>query len=175
MTPINRRETLKKLAAATGAMIALPAWAKEWEPGALAGDYFLPDDQQAILASVADTIIPRGDAVGALSVGVDKFLVKLLDKCYEKEVQENVSSRLMALEVAAKHEHARSFAECSQPERETLLLRLAYSPEKNDQEFFKLIKSETIRGFSTSREVMLSYHHYQIVPGHYHGCVDVKP
>ena len=36
------------------------------------------------------------------------------------------------------------------------------------------MKSETIRGFNTSREVMLQYLNYKIVPGHYYGCVDVN-
>ena len=39
-----------------------------------------------------DTIIPAGDSIGALSVGVDKFLQKLIDKCYDSKVQENVKA-----------------------------------------------------------------------------------
>jgi hypothetical protein len=36
------------------------------------------------------------------------------------------------------------------------------------------MKSETIRGFNTSQEVMQDYLHYQVAPGHYYGCIDIK-
>ena len=59
-------------------------------------------------------------------------------------------------------------------QRESLLLALEGSEDQAQDEFFKLIKSETIRGFNTSREVMVNYLHFRQVPGHYHGCVDVN-
>jgi len=36
------------------------------------------------------------------------------------------------------------------------------------------MKSETIRGFNTSKEVMVGYHKFKLAPGHFYGCVDVK-
>ena len=36
------------------------------------------------------------------------------------------------------------------------------------------MKSETIRGFNTSQQVMEKYLHYKVAPGHYHGCVNVN-
>ena len=41
---------------------------KNWQPGSL---YSLPE--QEILSSVVDTIIPEGNGIGALSLGVDDF------------------------------------------------------------------------------------------------------
>jgi hypothetical protein len=48
------------------------------------------------------------------------------------------------------------------------------SETKEAKDFFELIKGETIRGFRTSREVMLDFLDYKIVPGHYFGCVDIN-
>ena len=72
---MNRRDSIKSLMAASGTLIALPAWADGW----VADDVVLYPSSFSIesaetLASVADTIIPAGDDIGALSVGVDKFL-----------------------------------------------------------------------------------------------------
>jgi hypothetical protein len=53
-------------------------------------------------------------------------------------------------------------------------MKIAASENKDDKDFFDLMKSETIRGFSTSKEVMTKYLKYKVAPGHYHGCVDVK-
>ena len=172
---MNRRETIKTLMAASGALVALPAWAEGWsslEVQRYASGSALSTQQT--LAAVVDTIIPAGNEIGALSVGVDKFLLKLFENCYEKEVQENMSLQLQALEASAQTHHQTPFADCTQQERETMLLELASSQDQAKQDFFKLIKSETIRGFKTSREVMINYLHFKQVPGHYHGCVDVN-
>jgi hypothetical protein len=172
---MNRRTTLKKIMIASGGLVALPSWAENWNVSDVTK---LPSSfsvaSQEILASVADAIIPTGNSIGALSVGVDKFLQKLIANCYEKDVQENVETQLSKLELSAKSTYGNPFTSCDQIQRQTLLTKLATSENKNEKDFFTLIKSETIRGFNTSREVMLQYLNYKILPGHYYGCVDVK-
>ena len=171
---MNRRTSLKKLLVASGGLIALPSWAHQWSVNDLTthrSSFSIVN--QEILASVADTIIPGGNSVGALSVGVDKFLQKIFDNCYEKDIQENIKTQLSALETSARSAYGNSFASCDQTQRQTLLESLSVSENKDEKDFFALIKSETIRGFNTSREVMLQYLNYKILPGHYYGCVDV--
>lgn len=172
---MNRRDTIKTIMAASGAFVALPAWAEAWSSAEVqshASTFSIAT--QETLAAVADTIIPPGNEIGALSVGVDRFLLKLFANCYEKEVQENVTSQLLELDNSSQAQHQRPFKDCSQQEREALLLQLSASEDQAEQEFFKLVKSETIRGFNTSREVMINYLHFRQVPGHYYGCVDVN-
>lgn len=161
--------------AASGALIALPAWAEGWSVGDVkpGASIFSPMEQE-MLTSVADTIIPAGNSIGALSVGVDKFLQKLFDNCYESDVQENIKVQLQALEASSQLAHNKTYVSCDQAQRQDLLLRLSVSGNKPEKDFFDLIKSETIRGFSTSKEVMLGYLDYKVVPGHYYGCVDVN-
>jgi hypothetical protein len=115
-----------------------------------------------------------GNSIGALSVGVDKFLQKLIDDCYEKDAQDNVKTQLKSLEGSAKATNKKSFADCTQAQREELLLKLSTSTNKSEKDFFDLIKSETIRGFNTSQKVMQEYLGYKVAPGHYYGSVDVK-
>jgi hypothetical protein len=52
-------------------------------------------------------------------------------------------------------------------------MRFAGSKDKNESDFFTLMKTETIRGFNTSQKVMEDYLGYKIAPGHYNGCVPV--
>lgn len=161
--------------AASGALIALPSWARGWDAAAVTyhTGSFSPEAQET-LAAVADTIIPAGDSIGAISVGVDKFLQKLFDKCYEKEVQDNLKTQLGALETSAQSQYGKLYKDCSQQQREEMLLRFAASANAPEKDFVNLIKSETIRGFNTSREVMVNYLRFKQVPGHYYGCVDVN-
>jgi hypothetical protein len=172
---MNRRTSLKNLLVASGGLIALPAWAENWSFTELNAyrSTFSPTNQE-ILASVADAIIPAGNSIGALSVGVDKYLQKLFDMCYEKEIQGNIKTQLESLDAAAKTVYSVAFTACSQSQRQELLTKLSTSENKNEKDFFELMKSETIRGFNTSREVMLQYLNYKILPGHFHGCVDIN-
>ena len=172
---MNRRNSLKALASAVGGLAVLPAWANGWTAATLparAGTFSAT--QQQALAAVADTIIPAGNSIGALAVGVDKFLIGLLENCYEKEVQDNVNRQLQSLDTHAQNAHRRPFDACSQAERQQLLLDMSKADDKEQVDFFMLMKSETIRGFNTSKEVMLGHLNYKIVPGHYYGCVDAK-
>jgi hypothetical protein len=172
---MDRRKAIKNLAIVSGGLITLPQWMVSCgiSDSAVHQTSFSIIEQK-ILASVTDTIIPAGNSIGALSVGVDKFLQKLIDECYEKDVQDNIKMQLKGLEESAKRAHKKSFAECTQSQRETLLLRISNSEDKAEKDFFNLIKSETIRGFNTSQKVMTDYLGYKVAPGYYYGCIDVK-
>lgn len=153
----------------------MPAWAQGWTRSHLElEDYFLSNEESIVLSKIVDTILPPGEKeMGGLKVGVDQFLLKLFDRCYEKEVQENIIHQLNVLMEKSKRLYGRDFGDCSQAERSNLLLLCAESEDEQEREFFELIKSESIRGFRTSREVMTRYYKYRVAPGHYHGCVDL--
>jgi len=159
---------------ASGTLVVLPSWAQGWILGDLKLDGTFTNGEQALLTSVADTIIPAGDEIGALSVGVDTFLNKLFAQCYEADVQENIKKQLNGLEASAKSEYGKSYADCDQLQRQNLLSARAISEDESESEFFTLIKRETIRGFRTSKEVMEDYYDYKVAPGFYDGCADVN-
>ncbi len=172
---MNRRKALKHLTIATGAVITLPNWMISCgisdRPVHHTG---FTKKEQEILASIADTIIPAGDSIGALAVETDKFLLKLFDDCFEKEIQDNIKKQMRELESRANDTYHQPFSLCRQPERESLLLEFGASSVKAENEFFNLVKSETVRGFNTSQKVMQEYLGYKVAPGHYYGCIDVK-
>ena len=177
---MDRRKVLKQIVIATGGLITLPQWMISCgiSDSNVHATSFSSVEQQ-LLASVADAIIPAGNpaatgSIGALSVGVDKYLQKLIDDCYEKDVQDNVKLQLNGLEKSAKTKFKKSFIDCSQLQRQELLLALSSSNVKAEKDFLALIKSETIKGFNTSQTVMQEYLTYKVAPGHYSGCVAVK-
>ena len=172
---MNRRKTIKHLAIAAGGLITLPQWMISCGiSDSPVHHSSFSQAEQALLSSIPDTIVPAGNSIGALSVGVDKYLQKLIDDCFEKEVQDNVKAQLKNLEAAAQSSDKKSFAGCTQQQRQELLAKLAASAVKAEKDFFDLIKRETIRGFSTSQKVMQDYLGYKVAPGHYFGCVEVK-
>jgi hypothetical protein len=172
---MNRRSVVKKLTIAAGGLIILPQWMGCGNGDAPATHLSsFSSKEQKTLASLADTIIPGGNSTGALSVGVDKFLQKLFDDCYEKDVQDNVKIQLKALETSAQNTFSKSFTDCTQAQRQEMFLKFSGSEKKPEKDFFTLIKSETIRGFNTSQKIMEEYLGYKIAPGHYYGCINVN-
>ncbi len=170
---MKRRTALNTLALATGSLITLPLWMGACgitdKSTHLSG---FSNDQQKTLASLVDTIIPSGNEIGALSVGVDKYLQKLFDDCYEQPFCINLKKKLDELEVSTDLSHGSKFSEESKAIREQAFIAWLDNPET--KETAALIKNETIKGFSTSREVMVNYHGYKVAPGHYYGSVNVN-
>lgn len=175
---MNRRNTIKGLAAGTIGILVFGYWVKcsnifDKTTNTIPTTIF-SNNEQSTLSAIVDTIIPKGNDIGALDVGTDKFLEKLFEKCYESDIQDNIKTQLVAVDTSAKNKYSKLFSECSQEEREELLLTLSISENEDEKKFFDLIKAQTIRGFKTTKEVMLGYLNYEIAPGRYNGCVDVN-
>ena len=173
---MNRRNVLKTLASVSGGSIILPQWMVSCgvSDKTTHKTSFSPTEG-ATIAVITDTIIPTHDGIGAIPVGVYAFLIKLLDDCYGKNVQDNVKAQLKKLDTIARKSYNKIFASCEQEQRELLLLNFSNSTNQLEKDFFDLMKTETIRGFNTSQKVMTEYLGYKVVPGHYYGCVDVYP
>lgn len=172
---MKRREALKTIGIAAAGLVALPSWARGWEARDvnLKSSSFNPNEQ-SLISAVADTIIPEKDSLGALPQQVDKFLIRLFDECYEMDVQDNIKLQLFELDEKAINTAGKSFTDCSQAEREELLLTFENSENESENLFFELVKRETIRGFRTSKVVMQDYHGYRVIPGFYNGNADVE-
>lgn len=165
---------MKTLGFATLGLVALPSCAREWASQEIPSDSAFSSKEQRLISSVADTIIPEKDSFGAIPQGVDKFLIRLFDECYEEDVRNNIKLQLSVLDKKAMNTAGNSFPDCSQTQREELLLTFKNSEDEQEKRFFELIKAETIRGFSTSRIVMQDYHGYQVMPGFYNGNADAE-
>lgn len=173
---MDRRTTLKGLAAGSIGLLAFGYWAKDWsffDENAIQSTIF-SNTEQNTLSAIADTIIPKGNDIGALDMGMDTYLDKLIEKCYEKDFQENIKIQFLALNTSAENKYSNSFANCSQKEREGLLMAFANSDVKEEKEFFDFMKSQTIRGFRTSKKVMLDYLDYEMAPGRHNGSVNIN-
>jgi hypothetical protein len=171
---MNRRIAVKNLVLATGSLITLPRWMKAFGNGNPTHLSSFSVSEQQILATVTDTIIPAGNSIGALSVGVDKYFQKLVDDCYEKAEQENVKKGLQRLEESTQSTYGKPFTGCTQQERQAQLEKWSHSQDKNEKDFFSLMKRETITGYNTSQQVLQGHLGYKVAPGHYYGCVNVK-
>lgn len=171
---ISRRNTLKLLAASMTAT-GLGYWAQgKAAVNALVANSHFNTPQQNTVVAVTDTLIPKTEFWGAVELGVPLYLVAWFDQCLQHSDRENIANQLDALETRAQAEHKKTFADCSQNQREQLLLTFAHSQNETEKTFFELFKGQCIHGFKTTKEVMTGPYRFRIVPGHFKGCVDIN-
>ena len=162
------------MAGAIGGLISLPAWANGWttETTHLTRQILTPG-QTDLLATMAETIIPATDTPGAKALNVHQFIQKMVTDCYEPKAQETLRNGLDTLDGMARKSFNKSFGDGDALQRTALLTQLGQDPAQKD--FYTLVKNLTIRGYMSSEYVMTNLTHYQLVPGHYYGCVPVSP
>lgn len=174
---MDRRKSLKIIGASAVGITGLVLADWKWQIlDQIRHEGFFTFKEAQTISAIADTIIPEGlppilpnpdsKPIGALSTGADQYLKKVLEHCYEKDQQDLVKSKLNELE-------KNGFLKAEKKEREAMLIALSTSENEVDKDFFKVMKSETITGFTTVKEVMVEYRKYQIAPGFYNGCADV--
>ncbi|MCS4436542.1 gluconate 2-dehydrogenase subunit 3 family protein [Aquiflexum gelatinilyticum] len=184
ITFMDRRKSLKILGGTAVGIAGLVLVDWKWQlVDQLTHKGFFSFKEEELITAIADTIIPAGlppkvptpDAqpIGALSTGTDKYLIRLFEHCYEKNDQDLIKAQLASLAEKSKSEIGKSFDKATQEEREGLLLSFASSENEKEKKFFDLIKSQTITGFTTVKEVMVDYRGYKMAPGYFHGCIDV--
>lgn len=174
---MDRRKSLKLIGGSVAGIAGLVFADWKWQiVDRLTHAGFFSFEEEQLISVIADTFIPAGlppilpspDAqpIGALSTGTDQFLIKLFEKCYEKEDQDLIKAQLKVLKKSG-------FEDLSQEEREQALLGFRDSENEEETKFYDLMRSNTVMGFTTVKEVMADYRGYQVAPGFYHGCVDV--
>lgn len=162
------------MAVAVGGLVSLPAWANGWtKTSARPLQFFLSLPQEELLAEMVETIIPASDTPGAKTLGVQNFIQKMIEDCYEKDVQERFRNGLDTVNTLATQGYGKSFVECDATQRQDILKKLELATESDRKQFISLVKNLTIQGYTTSEYVLTKHLHYNMAPGHYYGCVPV--
>lgn len=188
-TDINRREAIRRVALLMGGVVsapailgvlagcsAEPAVEAEWKPA------FLTQAQAALVAEVAEIMIPRTDTPGAKDVGIPAFIDKMLKDVYPKDEQARFFAGLADFEAQAKREHGRAFLEL-EPVRRAALVKQVHDPAveverkatlpvaERDRPFILMMKELALLGYFISEPGATQVLQYRPVPGAYHACV----
>lgn len=171
-----RRKAIKLLATSAGTLLALPVWAKGWNLANLpSGPVFLNAAQEDLLQELVGVLIPEGvGAPGAVSLGVPAFLARMVADCYEPKVQDNFAAGLTAIEQAAQQKHHQAFKRLTALQKQEMLTSFADTSDAALKDFYNLLKSLTIQGYTSSEYVLVNHLEYDMTPGHYYGCIPVQ-
>ena len=180
---INRRQFIKQLggmigagaaariATATGLSVAL-AYPRLTNAQNREGKIF-NKQQLALLAKVADVIIPRTDTPGASDVDCHGFIDNQLFHCHSEEQQQAVVKTLEEIDKNSKGEFAKDFASLSETQQQDILLSIEKGSffDASLRERFKFMKSLVVFGYCTSEAGATQAFAYQPVPGGFTGSI----
>ncbi len=175
---MKRRAALKDLIIIAGGITLLPSCLNQKGKASIAlKNLDISADQERLLAEIASTIIPQTDTPGAREMGSHLFVLKMLDDCYEKDIQQKFVQGLDQLENSTKKHFGNSFVNCTVDQKEKVLQgvenKVSHSPEV--YEFYSIMKERTIQGYLTSKYVVLNIQKYELIPSvKYNGYYPIK-
>lgn len=172
---MQRRAALKTFALSIGSTLVLPSWANAWSNETLHfSDTILSSTQEALLAEIVETIIPKTDTPGAKELNVDKFVTLMVADCYDAKAQDTFSKGLVAVDDIAKKDYSKAFTETDPAQKLAVLNKMDKSGNDTEKGFIRLVKNLTIQGYLNSEYVMTNLRVFEFIPGRYHGCVPAK-
>lgn len=128
-------------------------------------------EQTALLAEVADVILPTTDTPGAKAAGVEAFIVRVLRDCHPLAEQESFYAGLAKIDEAGRQAHGKPFAELA-PDLRTALVR---ATAKQDKAFFRRLREMVVTGYFISEIGATRALEYLPIPGRFEGDVPLQP
>lgn len=130
----------------------------------------VPAEHLALLAEMADTIIPDTDTPGAKAAKVEEFIALAAETILPLGKRKRFWDGLTIAEEACERMHGRSFAACSPAQRTVFFQKLeaderAQTPDEDGLRFFESLKSMTVFGYFTSEIGATQALNYDPVPG----------
>lgn len=183
---MNRREALQQVAWLMGGAISAPALlgilsgctpkqGTNWKP------VFLTEEHGALVAEVAEIIIPRTDTPGAKDVGIPSFVDLMLKDAYPKKDQDRFIAGLKQFDAQAREQYGHGFVQLDTAQRDALVRathETATAAERSytgtatlERPFVLTMKELTLLGYFTSQSGATQVLQYNPTPGVFRGCV----
>ena len=129
------------------------------------------EENTALLAEIADVIIPETDTPGAKAAGAEQFIVRVLRDCYAFGEQEEFYGGLGAFREECKKRFSKPFALLDVSQKREMVLYSA----KHMKGFFSRMRTLTVAGYFQSEIGATKALEFVLVPGRFEGSVPMKP
>ena len=179
-----RREILKRAVWLLGGAISAPAalavlqgcYQKTEPAGSAVTPKFLTAAELALVAEIAEIMIPKTDTSGARDAGVPAFIDSALGTLYPPEDQARFKAGLAEFASAAGAS-GKPFLEQDEPARQAFLhnsLEVALGSDHHPRLFLLMTRELALLGYFTSKVGITENMEYVAVPTAFHGCVPLS-
>lgn len=180
---MQRRTALKQLGLIAGAAILLPhCTSKEaaTEASITLHKLQVSGQQESLLASMTDALIPKTDTPGAKELNIHQFVLRMMDDCYDADAQKKFMAGLGQAQQALADKTGKDAEDCTPAELQAFFEDIAAGKtaapaqgEDNLKAFYEPFRQLTIRGYLGSEYVMTNVFGYQMIPGKFTGEVKI--
>jgi Gluconate 2-dehydrogenase subunit 3 len=179
---MNRRTALRQAALFLGGTFAIPNLGLALDRFQMVSDApsLAPNEQDALIAELADIILPTTTTPGAKAAKVEQFINIALKDCYSASDSALFYAYLGGVERKCQDLNAKPLAQCNDKERETLMRSILADGDvqrqknPNNRTFFQLLKELTVVGYFTSEIGMKQALRHLPVPGRQVGDMPYK-
>jgi hypothetical protein len=163
---MNRREAVQRITLLMGGTLSAPLMAGIMGEQLNFGPSLeISDQQEALLADVADVIIPTTGTPGAKAAGAEKFITRVMRDCYPIEDQKTFYAGLAKVDALSKEAYGKSFSALDANQKTDIIKKTTVS----DKPFFLQMKGLTVTGYFTSEIGATQALDYLPIPGRFDG------
>jgi hypothetical protein len=175
---MNRRSAIKRFAIITAGIAWIPScMSPSGEKADDHGQIPVTDEQQRLLAAIANVIIPSEvNSPGAREVSASVFALAMLNDCYQESDRERFIKGLKQFNDGVVKHYGHSFLDCNASQQESMIASANGQPRAlNDAAFFyHSFKQLILEGYTSSQYFLTNIHPYKLVPGPFKSHVVVK-
>jgi hypothetical protein len=174
---VKRRDLLRAAGAAT-ALAVIPRNAEAAWARVLAG-YQTPNGltaaERALVAGIADTILPRTDTPSASDVGVVDWVNLIVAEYYAEDVRTPFIAGLNAIDAQVRSARGRAFGELDVAAQQDVVAALDAPADRRTPEAraYTRLKSLVVHGYFTSERVQRDVLHSQMFYDRFQGAADM--
>lgn len=181
---ISRREALRRVGVLLGGAVSAPTVAgvlsgcerdnsADWTPTALSAE------QNEMVDTISDIILPATDTPGASAANVNRFIDAMVGESYLPENRDQFLSGLEDVNARCQDTYDAPFVDCTSEQQRELVSQLdqetfgddAGEFDSDSPPFFRMLKELVIIGYYTSEIGATEELKTNIVPGYYDGDV----
>ena len=179
---MNRRVAIRNMALILGSVAVLPCCLNDkGKPVVQLNKLKIDAEQETLVNNLVETILPKTDTPGAAELGINLFVFKMIDDCYSEEARKDFMTGLADFAADFRKQNNETFNECTAKER-TAFVSIIDEQSKSDKAddnqkmmaFYKMVKDQTVFGYTTSKYFMTKQVVYELVPGRYKAYFPVK-
>jgi hypothetical protein len=167
----HRRDTIRQLFLLSMGTALIPSCMQDRAKSTLLLKQLrITADQEAMLADLSETILPKTDTPGAREISAHLFALKMIDDCRSPEEQAAFMQGMQAFDSGIGRDFSRKPAAGR--------LQVLEQLEKMDKEstdpaltFYRTMKRLSIQAYTSSQYYLTKVQVYELVPGRYIGCV----
>lgn len=171
---MRRREAIRTLTGIFGTTLLVPSWANGWQENHFGKPSLLSEPQKQILTKLVDAILPKTDTPGGNELGVQVFVERMIQDCFDDSVQNRFRNELDKMDAAARDLRGKRFTELNAPERLSIIKYWSSQNDTPEKEFASSVKGLAVQGYTSSEYYLTQVSKYELVPARYHGCVDIN-